>query len=142
MTNSSLVPRPAASVASWPRSTTSSAGRYVRRLVGEAPAWAVDRDEGAGLDELEARVGELERSWERFLSEPFDSERIYILDQGAYEAHAGVLIAQVLHHGSAHREQICAILTGFGFQPPDVQPWAYADATGRGGGRTADTSPR
>jgi len=64
-----------------------------------------------------------------------DAERVIILDQGAYQAHAGVLVAQALHHGNAHREQICPILTGAGLQPPDVQAWAYADATGRGGER-------
>jgi hypothetical protein len=54
------------------------------------------------------------------------------------QAHAGVLVAQALHHGNAHREQICAILTGAGMQPRDVQAWAYADATGRGGERSPD----
>jgi hypothetical protein len=31
--------------------------------------------------------------------------------------------------------QICAILTAAAMEPPDVQAWAYADATGRGGER-------
>ena len=53
---------------------------------------------------------------------PFDPERIMILDEGTYEAHAGILLAQALHHGNAHREQICAILTSFGLEPPDLQP--------------------
>jgi uncharacterized damage-inducible protein DinB len=118
--------------------------RYLRRLAGSAPAW-VDSDggmdpgdvdlESVDLDQLHSRVDETEKLWEEFLSEPFDAERVIILDQGAYQAHAGVLVAQALHHGNAHREQICAILTGAGKQPPDVQAWAYADATGRGGVR-------
>lgn len=112
-------------------------GGYLRRLAGSAPAWVVDRDESADLDQLEARVEEMERLWERFLSEPLDSERLIILDEGAYETHAGVIVAQALHHGSAHREQICAILSGFGMQPSDVQAWAYADATGRARARTS-----
>jgi hypothetical protein len=29
-------------------------------------------------------------------------------------------VAQALHHGNAHREQICAILTGASMEPPDV----------------------
>jgi uncharacterized damage-inducible protein DinB len=111
---------------------------YLRRLSGRAPIWAVDREESADLDQLEARVEETERIWEQFLAEPIDAERVLILDEGAYEAHAGVLIAQALHHGNAHREQICAILTGFGLEPPDVQAWAYAEATGRGRERIAD----
>ena len=115
----------------------SDAG-YLRRLSGSAPAWVVDREESADLTELAARVDETERLWEQFLSEPIDAERMLILDQGTYEAHAGVLIAQALHHGNAHREQICAILTRFDFEPPDVQAWAYAEATGRGRERSAN----
>ncbi len=121
--------------------------RYLRRLAGSGPPWD---DSGAGSDpgdvdpesiaieELHSRVEESEKLWEELLAEPIDAERVIILDQGAYQAHAGVLVAQALHHGNAHREQICAILTGAGMQPPDVQAWAYADATGRGGERKPD----
>jgi len=114
-------------------------GGYLRAPAGSAPAWALDGDESADLDQLEARVEETEQLWERFLSEPVDAERLLISDEGAFEARTGVILTQALHHGSAHREQICAILTGFGMQPPDVQAWAYAEANGRGWERTADS---
>lgn len=107
-----------------------SDGRYLWRLAGSAPPW-VDRDESADLDQLEARVEETEPLWEQFLSQPVDAERVIIVDKGASEVRAGVFVAQALHHGNSHREQICAILTGFGIQPPDVQAWGYAWATGR-----------
>jgi uncharacterized damage-inducible protein DinB len=113
-------------------------GRYLRAPAGSAPAWALDGDESANLEQLEARVEETGQLWERFLSEPVDAERLLILNQGAYEARTGVIVTQALHHGNAHREQICAILTSFGMQPPDVQAWAYAEATGRGWERTVD----
>jgi uncharacterized damage-inducible protein DinB len=115
--------------------------RYLRRLAGSGPPWVDDEGgsdpgdvdlESVDLGLLRSRVDETERLWEALLSEPLDAERLIILDQGAYQAHAGVLVAQALHHGNAHREQICAILTAAGKQPPDVQAWAYADATGRG----------
>lgn len=119
--------------------------RYLRRLAGSAPHW-VDSEGGSDpgdvdpesldIDELLSKVEQTEKLWEELLSEPLDAERVIILDQGAYEAHAGVLVAQALHHGNAHREQICATLTAAGMQPPDVQAWAYADATGRGGERS------
>jgi hypothetical protein len=37
----------------------------------------------------------------------------------------------VLQRARGHREQVCAILTGFGIEPPDIQAWEYAWATGR-----------
>ena len=115
----------------------SDAG-YLRSLSGEGPEWLINRDESSDLDQLAARVAETEQRWETFLDAPIDAERVLILDAGTYQAYAGVLIAQALHHGNAHREQICAILTNLGIQPPDIQAWAYADATGRGGERNVE----
>jgi uncharacterized damage-inducible protein DinB len=112
---------------------------YLGRLLGSVPAWVTERKTSDDLDLLEAYVDETEGIRDQLLATSFDPERVMILDQGAYEAHAGVLIAQALHHGNAHREQICAILTSFGIEPPDIQAWAYADATGRGRDRNPGT---
>jgi uncharacterized damage-inducible protein DinB len=121
-----------------------SDARYLRRLAGGGPAW-VDSEGGADpgdvdpksldLGQLHSRVEETEKLWQQLLSQPFDSERLIFLDEGAYQARAGILVAQALFHGNAHREQICAILTAEGRQPPDIQGWAYGEATGRGGER-------
>ena len=116
----------------------SDAG-YLRSLTGDGPPWATDDAEEADLDQLEARAAETEQGWDRFVARPVDAERVIVLDAGTYEAHAGVIVAQALHHANAHREQICAILTGLGMEPPDIQAWAYGDATGRGRERAADT---
>jgi uncharacterized damage-inducible protein DinB len=110
---------------------------YLGRLAGNVPTWVSDREKTDDLDRLDAWVDEAERIRDQLLAQPFDPERIMILDDGTYEAHAGILIAQALHHGNAHREQICAILTSFGVEPPDIQAWAYAEATGRGRERTS-----
>lgn len=106
--------------------------RYLWRLTGQAPDWAIERAASDDLSQLDARAAETAEAWEQFLAGPIDAERLIVVDEGKYEVHAGVLIAQALHHGNAHREQICAILTGYGLEPPDVQAWEYADATGRG----------
>jgi len=113
--------------------------RYLRRLRGEGPAWLEDSGMDPGdvdpdslsLDELLAHAGDAAQLWEEFLAEPFDPERILLLDQGTFACPAGVIVAQALHHGSVHREQVCAILSGLGVEPPDLQPWAYAADTGR-----------
>ena len=99
------------------------------------------REPVVDLDELALRIEEAERLWDSFFaSEEFDAERVSVLDLGTYQCPAGVVIAEVFHHGSVHREQICAMLTGFGIEPPDIQPWGFADATGISrfvGGRTS-----
>lgn len=115
----------------------SDAG-YMRRLASRIPAWVMTREESADLDQLYTRVEETEQIWEQVIAAPLDAEQILILDDGTYETHVGIIIAQALHHGNAHREQICATLTSYGIEPPDIQTWAYADATGRGRERRAD----
>jgi uncharacterized damage-inducible protein DinB len=124
-------------IATFNHIVNSDAG-YVRRFSSSVPAWWVKRENTADLDQLHARMEETARLWEEVLAAPINAEQVLILDEGAYEAHAGVIIAQALHHGNAHREQICAILTGLGVEPPDIQAWAYADATGRGRDRRVD----
>ena len=111
---------------------------YVSRR-GERPDWAENEEDTADLGELERRADENAQVWERFLSQPLDATKLIILDQGAYEAEQSVLVVQALHHGNAHREQICAILTGLGIEPPDIQAWAYAQATGHARERSPTT---
>jgi uncharacterized damage-inducible protein DinB len=104
---------------------------YVASLGGGRASWATEDGETEDLRELAARVEESSGRWERFLTDPLDGERLVYLDQGAYETHATVVVVQSLHHVAAHGEQVRAGLKVLGLEPPDVQPWALADATGR-----------
>lgn len=40
-----------------------------------------------------------------------------------------ILLTQVINHATEHREQIKAILTELGIEPPDLQGWEYFDQT-------------
>lgn len=104
---------------------------YVASLGCGRADWALDGNETSDLQELAARAEESGARWEQFLQEPVDGERLVFLDDGAYETHAAVVIVQALHHVSVHGEQVCACLKLLGVEPPDLQPWALADATGR-----------
>jgi uncharacterized damage-inducible protein DinB len=117
--------------------TRSDRGYVSRR--GERPDWVENAEDTTDLDELERRADENAQVWERFLSQPLEATKRILLDQGAYEAEQSVLVVQALHHGNAHREQICAILTGLGVEPPDIQAWAYAAATGHARERSPTT---
>ena len=117
---------------------TQSDRGYVSRR-GQRPAWVEHEEDTADLEELERRAGETAEVWEGFLAQPLEASKLILLDQGAFEAEQSVLVVQALHHGNAHREQICAILTGLGIEPPDIQAWAYADATGHARERSPTT---
>lgn len=36
-----------------------------------------------------------------------------------------IILTQVINHATEHRDQIMAIMTQLGIQPPDLQSWAY-----------------
>jgi len=43
----------------------------------------------------------------------------------------GLRLAQVVHHGTDHRSQVCTALTSFGLTPPEIDLWSFGEATGR-----------
>ena len=53
-------------------------------------------------------------------------------DDGS-ESHAplGIRLAQVIHHGTDHRSQVCTALTNLGIAPPDIDAWDFAFVDGR-----------
>jgi uncharacterized damage-inducible protein DinB len=49
-----------------------------------------------------------------------------------------IRLAQVLHHGTDHRSQICTALTTLGVDPPDIDAWDF----GLQDGRVVEIPPR
>jgi uncharacterized damage-inducible protein DinB len=72
--------------------------------------------------------------WERVLSEDLDPTHVVVRhrDDGS-ELHAplGIRIAQVLHHGTDHRSQVCTGLTSLGVEPPEIDVWDFGWLDGR-----------
>lgn len=109
---------------------------YAARLTGERPTFDADADDPPTVAEMEAYVDELSDRWERFLSTPFDAERLFPITwwetpRQVLDVPAGVVLAQAIHHGTDHRSQICTDLTVIGIQPPELGVWEYAVASGR-----------
>jgi uncharacterized damage-inducible protein DinB len=66
----------------------------------------------AGQPDPDADVAELDPKWE-------------------FHVPLGFRLAQAAHHGTDHRSQVCTALTTLGIEPPEIDVWAYGDATGR-----------
>lgn len=105
---------------------------YRMLLTGEPRKWR-SGDEPSSLEELERRADEMAAFWEELLAQPFDPERIVTEEdeEGRYEIRAGMVIAQVLNHGTDHRTQVLTILTTLGVEHTDLDGWDYGEATGR-----------
>ena len=93
----------------------------------------VDEDADVGLDRLRAAITANGALWEAVLAEGQDPDRqIEEVDEGRrIRSAVGVRLAQVVHHGTDHRSQVCTALTTLGVTPPAIDVWAYAAETGR-----------
>jgi uncharacterized damage-inducible protein DinB len=111
-----------------------AAAWYQYRLGLERLEWEEHDVYAEDLAELRQRAEEVGRRWERVFAAPLDPERVIDSPPGAVpieHIRAGVYLAQVLNHGSEHRGQVCTILTTLDIEPPELDVWAYASATGR-----------
>jgi uncharacterized damage-inducible protein DinB len=72
-------------------------------------------------------------AWMEVLAEELDADADMVEHGDGWDFHAplGIRINQVIHHGTDHRSQVCTALTSLGVEPPEIDLWAYGEATGR-----------
>jgi uncharacterized damage-inducible protein DinB len=98
---------------------------------GQVPQIDEDHmDVGALRSAMDASGG----YWTSLLAEGRDPDLDVVrrFDDGS-EGHApmGIRLAQVVHHGTDHRSQICTALTSLDIEPPAIDVWDYGEAAGR-----------
>ena len=110
---------------------TSEEG-YTRRLTGRDPKPALtDLTNFPGFDELRQRAtgsGEALIAYAERVEE-VELRQVLHLDEGTYDAPTIIVVMQAVQHGIAHRSQVATLLTQQGIEPPDLDTWAYNDAT-------------
>jgi uncharacterized damage-inducible protein DinB len=131
------------------RLTTSTPGTYgsildtMRHTVGSDSFYlgvitagrtpAIDEDR-MGLAELRAAIERDGELWTQLLAERTDPDEVVVRmwdDGSTTEAPMGLRLAQAIHHGTDHRSQICTALSELGVIPPEIDLWAWGEATGR-----------
>jgi len=122
---------------------TSVPGTYgtifdtVRHLVGSDASYLVVisggtfqpiDEESMNLAELRAQMATHGDAWRAVLDGDPDPATVltrYRDDGSSTEAPVGIRLAQVVHHGTDHRSQICTALTTLGMEPPYIDVWDY-----------------
>jgi uncharacterized damage-inducible protein DinB len=115
----------------------------VRHIVG-SDAWylfvitggAVARidEDTMSLGELRAEMERHGDAWSSVLRGRMDPhEEVVARRDDGTEGHApiGIRLAQVVHHGSDHRSQVCTGLTSLGITPPEIDVWDFGTTDGR-----------
>jgi uncharacterized damage-inducible protein DinB len=94
---------------------------------------SIDEQAETSPAELRMVMTENGAAWRELLSRAVDPDADIAEDDDGLMvlSPVGVRLAQVIHHGTDHRSQVCTALTSLGVEPPDIDVWAYARATGR-----------
>ncbi len=114
------------------RHTVGAEAGYLFALTGGSVA-EIDED-GMDPDELAEVMARLGTAWPAVLEAAADPDQVVarLRDDGTRSlAPLGIRLAQVLHHGSDHRSQVCTALTMLGITPPEIDCWDFADTQGR-----------
>ena len=91
-------------------------------------------NEASDIPTLRAVMAAHDVTWQGIVAGALDpSTDVIEYEDSGYETHAplGIRLAQVIHHGTDHRSQICTALTSLGATPPEIDAWDFADQAGR-----------
>ena len=85
------------------------------------------------LAELRTIIGANGRDWVEILARDLDGDAAMVEHGDGWNFHSptGLRLAQVVQHGTDHRSQVCTALTSFDLEPPEIDLWAFGEATGR-----------
>jgi len=92
------------------------------------------REDGpGGIPELRAATVANGAAWMSVLAGDPDPDADLVEHGEGWDFHSpvGLRLAQTIQHGTDHRSQICTALTSLGVEPPEIDLWAYGEATGR-----------
>jgi uncharacterized damage-inducible protein DinB len=93
----------------------------------------IDED-SADMAALRTEMDAHGAAWTAILDADPDPDRSLVRnrdDGSSTTAAIGIRLAQVVHHGTDHRSQICTALTSLGVEPPLIDVWDYGLTVGR-----------
>jgi uncharacterized damage-inducible protein DinB len=121
------VPGTYGSILAIARHTVGADYGYLYALTGGTYP-EIDED-NMSMAELRAAMERNGPAWTALLEQQLDPEMDVVRhreDNTDSHAPMGIRLAQVVHHGTDHRSQICTALTTLGITPPEIDVWDYA----------------
>lgn len=106
---------------------------YLRFHAAGAQLPLIQEEPPLSLAQLQAEIRISGEAWPHVLANQSDGD-VDVMERGddwVFHAPLGFRLAQVVHHGTDHRSQVCTILSTLGIEPPEIDVWAYGEAMGR-----------
>jgi uncharacterized damage-inducible protein DinB len=125
------VPGTYGSIIQTARHLVASDSWYLHRLTGRAH---IDEEDGLDIPQLRDAMEGDGAAWSNLLTTELDPDTVVVvkIDDGSeFRAALGIRLAQVIHHGTDHRSQICTGLTTLGLEPPAIDVWDFGEQSGR-----------
>src|SRR6188508_2391053 len=115
------------------RHTVESDRSYARRFPTGKHLPDIAEEAQTTFAEMRMAMAANGEAWLKLLEGDLDpdAETVARFETEEYYAPYGVRLAQVLHHGTDHRSQICTALTTIGIEPRQIDVWGYAEEFGR-----------
>lgn len=113
---------------------TSDRGYLALFNGGETPAISEEAEPTMDLRHLREVIVTDAPAWDALLDSQPDPEADVVRhrdDGTASHAPVGIRLAQVVHHGTDHRSQVCTALTSLGIEPPEIDAWDYGRSEDR-----------
>jgi uncharacterized damage-inducible protein DinB len=123
------------------RHLVSADSWYLSFFDSATPQFAEEAD--TSLAELRSTMTRNGPAWAALLAGPVDADADVVEtgdDGSEFHAMTGIRLAQVVHHGTDHRSQVCTALSSLGVTPPSIDVWDYAEQAGRARGVAAPSS--
>ncbi len=128
----STVPGTYGSIIETLRHLVSADSSYLS-LLSDGGVPILDEEEATEVATLRAAIESHGPVWTRVLEGELDPDRMVTRhrdDGSTFSAPLGIRLAQVIHHGTDHRSQVCTALTTLGITPPEIDAWDHAGSLG------------
>jgi uncharacterized damage-inducible protein DinB len=118
------------------RHLVSADSSYLFVCSGQTEGPPIDDEDEATMDlpALRAAMEAFGPKWTALLAQDPDPDTVLVRhrpDGSETAAPLGIRLAQVVHHGTDHRSQICTALTTLGVEPPLIDVWDFGEQDGR-----------
>ena len=106
---------------------------YAARLLDIPRLESLPEDPFPGFETLTARFAIGDSQLEGAAQSPPDRDVEVTGDDpvGTWRMPVSLFLVQAINHGTEHRSQVATILTQLGIEPPEMDGWAYFDASGQ-----------